>query len=51
MCASAMTSAGPLQRPMRDLTAGLTHAHISWEINGPAHGRVALGLETDNPLI
>ena len=51
MGASAMTSAGPLQRPMRDLTAGLTHAHISWEINGPAHGRVALGLETDNPLI
>ena len=51
MGASAMTSAGPLQRPMRDLTAGLTHAHISSEINGPAHGRVALGLETDNPLI
>ncbi len=51
MGASAMASAGPLQRSMRDLTAGLNHAHISWEINGPAHGRVALGLETDNPLI
>lgn len=51
MGASSMFEASPLQRPMRDLTAGATHAHVSWEINGPAHGRVALGLETDNPLI
>ena len=51
MGASGMFNASALQRPIRDLTAGATHAHISWEINGPAHGRVALGLETDNPLI
>jgi len=51
MGASAIFNAGHLQRHIRDITAGSTHAHISWEINGPAHGRVALGLETDNPLI
>jgi 3-hydroxy-9,10-secoandrosta-1,3,5(10)-triene-9,17-dione monooxygenase len=51
MGAGAISDTGHLQRAIRDLTAGMTHAHISWEINGPAHGRVALGLETDNPLI
>lgn len=51
MGASGMFDTSPLQQPIRDLTAGATHAHVSWEINGPAHGRVALGLETDNPLI
>ncbi|MEK9662059.1 MAG: acyl-CoA dehydrogenase family protein [Alphaproteobacteria bacterium] len=49
--ASGMFNTSPLQQPIRDLTAGATHAHVSWEINGPAHGRVALGLETDNKLI
>ena len=37
------------QRMARDLDAGLTHAHVSWDINGPAFGRVALGLPPDNP--
>ena len=51
MGASALVETGAFQRPIRDLTAGTTHAHVSWEINGPAHGRVTLGLETDNPII
>jgi 3-hydroxy-9,10-secoandrosta-1,3,5(10)-triene-9,17-dione monooxygenase len=51
MGASGIFASGQLQRHIRDLTAGATHAHVSWEINGPAYGRVALGLETDNKLI
>lgn len=39
----------PFQRMARDLDAGLTHAHVSWDINGPAFGRVALGLPPENP--
>jgi 3-hydroxy-9,10-secoandrosta-1,3,5(10)-triene-9,17-dione monooxygenase len=49
--AGALYSSGHLQRHVRDVASGLTHAHVSWEINAPAYGRVALGLETDNPLI
>lgn len=51
MGASGIYASNHLQRHIRDMTVGMTHAHISWEINGPAYGRVALGLETDNPLI
>jgi 3-hydroxy-9,10-secoandrosta-1,3,5(10)-triene-9,17-dione monooxygenase len=49
--AGALYSSGHLQRHVRDVASGLTHAHVSWEINAPAYGRVALGLETDNPSI
>lgn len=49
--ASAVYNSSHLQRHIRDITVGMTHAHVSWEINGPAYGRVALGMETDNPLI
>ena len=51
MGAVGVYNSSHLQRHIRDMTVGMTHAHISWEINGPAYGRVALGLETDNPLI
>lgn len=51
MGASGVYSSNHLQRHIRDITAGATHAHISWEINGPAWGRIALGLETDSKLI
>lgn len=51
MGASGIFASGQLQRHMRDLTAGATHAHVSWEINGTGWGRVALGNETDNPLL
>ena len=51
MGAAGIYGSNHLQRHIRDMTVGMTHAHISWQINAPAYGRVALGLETDNPLI
>jgi 3-hydroxy-9,10-secoandrosta-1,3,5(10)-triene-9,17-dione monooxygenase len=41
----------PLQRRFRDLNAGLGHIGVSTAVNGVGHGRVALGLEPDNPLV
>lgn len=49
--ANAIFNAHPLQRMIRDLDAGLTYAHVSWDVNGPAFGRVALGLPPENPNI
>jgi len=41
----------PLQRRFRDMNAGLAHIGVSMAVNGVGHGRVALGLEPDNPIV
>jgi len=47
----AIYAKNPLQRQFRDLHAGLGHIGVSNDANGVAYGRVALGLDTDNPLV
>lgn len=38
-----------LQRRFRDIHAAAGQIHISWDINGPEFGRVAVGLAPNNP--
>ncbi len=47
----AIYAKNPLQRQFRDLHAGLGHIGVSNDANGVAYGRIALGLEADNPLV
>ncbi len=41
----------PLSRAFRDIHAGRAHITQTWEPNATTYGRVALGLESDNPLL
>jgi len=41
----------PLSRAFRDVHAARAHITQNWEPNATTYGRVALGLEIDNPLI
>ena len=41
----------PLSRSFRDIHAGRAHITQNWEPNATTLGRVALGLEIDNPLL
>ena len=41
----------PLSRAFRDVHAGRAHITQTWEPNATTYGRVALGLEPDNPLL
>lgn len=41
----------PLSRAFRDIHAGRAHITQTWEPNAATYGRVALGLESDNPLL
>ena len=43
--ASAVYKSNAMQRQLRDLQTGLTHAHISFDINGTAYGRAILGVD------
>jgi len=55
---SAFTGAGgtaiydknPLQRAFRDIHAANAHYMLSWDVNMPLYGRVALGLSPDVAL-
>lgn len=40
-----------LSRAFRDIHAARAHITQNWEPNATTHGRVALGLESDNPLL
>ena len=41
----------PLSRAFRDIHAGTAHITQTWDPNAVTYGRLALGLETDNPLL
>ncbi len=41
----------PISRAFRDVHAGRAHITQNWEPNATTYGRVALGLEIDNPLL
>lgn len=41
----------PIQRAFRDIHAAAAHISMNWEPAAIAHGRVALGLPPDNPLL
>ena len=41
----------PLSRAFRDIHAGSAHITQTWDPNAVTYGRLALGLETDNPLL
>ena len=41
----------PLSRTFRDIHTGTAHITQTWDPNAATYGRVALGLETDNPLL
>ena len=41
----------PLSRAFRDVHAGRAHITQTWEPNATTYGRIALGLESDNPLL
>ena len=41
----------PLSRAFRDIHAGCAHITQTWDPNAVTYGRLALGLETDNPLL
>lgn len=47
--ASANFLANELQRRLRDVHAAAHQIHLSWDINGPEFGRVAVGLPPANP--
>lgn len=40
-----------MQRRFRDAHAAAAQIHLSWDINGPEFGRVALGLAPNNPML
>lgn len=40
-----------LQRRFRDIHAAAAQIHLSWDINGPEFGRVAVGLPAANPIL
>ena len=40
-----------ISRAFRDIHAGRAHITQNWEANATTYGRVALGLESDNPLL
>lgn len=40
-----------MQRRFRDAHAAAAQIHLSWDINGPEFGRVALGLAPQNPML
>ncbi|MBF0279658.1 MAG: acyl-CoA dehydrogenase family protein [SAR324 cluster bacterium] len=48
---SAIYNSNPLQRHIRDMNVGLSHIGVSWDVNGTEFGRVALGLEPNNPNV
>ncbi|MBL6957374.1 MAG: acyl-CoA dehydrogenase [Rhodospirillales bacterium] len=48
---SGIYDKSPLQRQLRDLNAGMVHIGVSFDVNGVGYGRVALGLEPDNPNV
>jgi 3-hydroxy-9,10-secoandrosta-1,3,5(10)-triene-9,17-dione monooxygenase len=48
---SGLYDDNPLSRAFRDIHAGRAHITQNWEPNATTHGRVALGLESDNPLL
>ncbi|MFC1664631.1 acyl-CoA dehydrogenase [Pseudomonadota bacterium] len=48
---SAVYSSHPLQRFLRDIQTGANHIGVSFDVNGSAYGRIALGLPSDNPII
>lgn len=41
----------PLSRAFRDIHAGTAHITQTWDPNAVTYGRIALGLDTDNPLL
>ena len=41
----------PLSRAFRDIHTGCAHITQTWDPNAVTYGRLALGLETDNPLL
>ena len=41
----------PLSRAFRDIHTGTAHITQTWDPNAVTYGRLALGLETDNPLL
>ena len=41
----------PLSRAFRDIHAGSAHITQTWDPNALTYGRLALGLESDNPLL
>ena len=41
----------PLSRAFRDIHTGAAHITQTWDPNAVTYGRLALGLETDNPLL
>ena len=41
----------PLSRAFRDIHTGSAHITQTWDPNAVTYGRLALGLETDNPLL
>jgi len=47
----ALYDDNPLSRAFRDVHAGCAHITQGWEANATTYGRVALGLESDNPLL
>ena len=49
--ARALFTRNALQRQFRDAHAIANHIAFNMDIATAAHGRVALGLETDNPIV
>lgn len=47
--ASANFLTNELQRRFRDIHAAAAQIHLSWDINGPEFGRIAVGLPATNP--
>lgn len=48
---SAVYSCHPLQRHLRDIQTGANHIGVSFDVNGSAYGRIALGLASNNTII
>jgi 3-hydroxy-9,10-secoandrosta-1,3,5(10)-triene-9,17-dione monooxygenase len=47
----AIGALSPLQRALRDIHAASGHIGVNWDLNATMHGRVALGLSPDFPLL
>ncbi|MGI9336559.1 MAG: acyl-CoA dehydrogenase family protein, partial [Gammaproteobacteria bacterium] len=47
----ALFEDNPIQRAFRDVHAASAHINNNWEIAAVSYGRVALGLETDSPML
>jgi len=48
---TALFDTHPLQRSFRDLNAANAHISMIWDAQAATYGRVALGLECDNPTL